>query len=101
MITIVDLNIAINKLLKAKYPAIKVYGHEVVEGFSKPSFFVDIRINRINDATINIVEKKNSCMITYFSENSATIDNLTKVEEIKALLCCKGKNNKKHLLVEE
>ncbi|BBF45074.1 hypothetical protein lbkm_3833 [Lachnospiraceae bacterium KM106-2] len=95
MTTMIDIKKAINSLLKMKYPTYKRYGIEVTEGYERPSFFVDLRLDGRNDATANIEKKDCSCTITYFARKIDDIDNLTKVEEIQQLLSGKDSRNRK------
>ncbi len=82
MILITEIYKAVNQLLKNKYPKIKIYGHEVTEGFSRPSFFVSlIPVTRSNDS-VNFKSKAYTIIITYFQGKADEIDNLQKADEI-------------------
>lgn len=97
MITEIELRKALLDTLKKKYPTsqYKYYGIEVTEGLTRPSFFVDVRLLRQQDATLNIIEKEYTVTITYFAEQVNEVDYLTKVEEIKELLRSTDKRKRK------
>ncbi len=85
MIQRTDIYTAVNLLLKSKYPSYKTYGHEVTEGYKKPSFFVDLIPRGISNESINFKKYAYTIMITYFQETVDEIDNLKKVDEIQEL----------------
>ncbi|ROR28368.1 hypothetical protein EDD66_105310 [Mobilisporobacter senegalensis] len=77
-----DIYNAVSTLLYSKYPTYKVYGHEVVEGYEKPSFFIDLLPKKNLNESINFKTKAYKILITYFPEDLNEIDNLTKADEI-------------------
>jgi hypothetical protein len=85
MIKLTDIYSSVNALLNSKYPTYKRYGHEVTEGFSKPSFFVDLIPKIGSNEGINYKSYAYTIMITYFQSKVDEIDNLTKADEIKEL----------------
>lgn len=85
MIKRTDIYAAINFLLKSKYPQYKTQGHEVTEGYKKPSFFVDLIPRSITNESVNFKKYSYTAMVTYFQETADEIDNLTKVDEIQEL----------------
>lgn len=96
MITEIELKKAIIDLLKQKFSQqYKYYGMEVTEGYSKPSFFVDIRLINETDETANLIRKEYQTYITYFSKKVSEVDNLNKVEEVRQLLRCTDKKKRK------
>jgi hypothetical protein len=84
MIKLTDIYKAVSGLLKEKY-GYKIYGHEVTEGYKKPSFFVDITPNAISNESTFYKKYAYTIIITYFQETADEIDNLTKVDEIQEL----------------
>lgn len=97
MISEIELKKAILDLLKTKYPSesYKYYGIEVSEGCKRPSFFVDMRLEKEQDATANLIKKEYAVYITYFAEKVNETDNLKKVEEIRQLLRCTDNKKRK------
>lgn len=87
MIKLVDIYKSVNGLLFSKYPKdkYKIYGHEVVEGFDTPSFFVDLVPRAISNESVNFTKNAYTIMITYFQPKANEIDNLIKADEIKML----------------
>lgn len=85
MITPLDVRTSVFGLLKEAYPKYKRYGHEVVEGFDKPSFFVSIMPITNSNESVNFKFYSYSIMITYFQSKADEIDNLIKVAEIEKL----------------
>lgn len=77
-----DIYNAISTLLCNKYPTYKIYGHEVVEGYIKPSFFIDLVPKKILNESINFKTKAYKILTTYFPNDPSEIDNLTKADEI-------------------
>lgn len=84
MTTPADIFTAICGMLKEKY-GFKTYGHEVTEGYSKPSFFVDIRPVKSSNTSVFYKEYAYSIAITYFPVKNDEIDNLTKAMELQNL----------------
>lgn len=88
MILLTDIHASVNALLKGKYQGYKTYGHEVVEGYDKPSFFVNISPRSISNDSINFQSCAYTIIITFFSGQTGSersIDNLKKIDEIKTL----------------
>lgn len=89
MIKLTDIYKSVSLLLKNKY-SYKIYGHEVVEGFKRPSFFVDIISKTISNESPFYKKYAYAIMITYFQDTAIeadklTIDNLNKIDEIQEL----------------
>lgn len=88
MIKATDIYTSVNKLLKSKYQLAKVLGHEIVEGFDKPAFFVDLRPKKITNDGVNFRSCSYTIQITYFPEIIDEVDNMTKADEIEELFGC-------------
>lgn len=80
-----EIKKAVNGLLKQKYPNIKRYGKEVVEGYETPCFFVDILPRREKHETKNFSKGGFDVQITYFQKKLDEIDQIKKENEIKDL----------------
>lgn len=80
-----DIYKAIIDLMKSKYPSYKTYGHEVTEGYKKPSFFVDLVPRNISNESVNYKKYEYTIRITYFQKDADEIDNLTKIDEIQSI----------------
>ena len=85
MITLNDIKDAVEAQLKAKY-GYKTYGHEVVKGYSKPSFFVNILPRVMSNEGRALKRYAYTVIITYFQDKANEIDNLTKIVELQELL---------------
>lgn len=85
MIKLLDIYTAVNQLLKTKYPTYKIHGHKVIEGFSTPSFFVDLIPVAMSNETYNYKRYAYTIQITYFQKTVNEIDNLQKIDEIQDL----------------
>ena len=81
----IEIKKAVNGLLKQKYPNIKRYGKEVVEGYETPSFFVDILPKATKHETKNFLKGGFTIQITYFPKKLDEIDQIKKVNELKEL----------------
>lgn len=106
MISEIDLKTAILDLLKQKYKpkgkgksGYRYYGIEVSEGCERPYFFVDLRLMNQRDETANIVSRYYSVFIIYQGAALSEVDYYKKVNEIRDLLCCIDKKNKKRKMV--
>jgi hypothetical protein len=95
MINANNIKEKLTSLLLAKYPTYKVYGVEVAQGYTKPSFFVDVRLISLGDGTINIVKKNFRVHIIYFQKEINEADQYAKYEEIAELLIADSKKNPK------
>lgn len=85
MIQRTDIYTAINLLLKSRYPDYKTYGHEVIEGYKKPSFFVDLVPKNVSNESVRFKKYTYTINITYFQEVANEIDNLKKTDEMQEL----------------
>jgi hypothetical protein len=65
MLTRVQINKAINDLIKAKFTGIPIQSRDVEEGFDRPSFFVSIETNRTETFQSNMLRDM-TCRILYF-----------------------------------
>lgn len=72
-------------LLLSKYPDYTVYGKEVKEGYVTPSFFTEILDKGSLAETRNFAKGSFTVKITYFQDEKNELDQLEKVDEIKAL----------------
>ena len=84
MIKLIDIKDAVEAKLKTKY-GYKTYGHEVVKGYSKPSFFVNLLPKTMSNEGRNFKKYGYTVMLTYFQDKTSEIDNLQKVDELKEL----------------
>lgn len=80
-----EIKKAINKLLSSKYPGYTIYGKEVKEGYSTPSFFTEILDKGSQAETRNFAKGGFTIKITYFQAAKNELDQLEKVDEIKDL----------------
>ncbi len=85
MITPLDIRVSAFGLLRQAYPKYKVYGNEVKECFSKPSFFVSVMPVANSNESVNFKFYSYSIIITYFQAKADEIDSLNKVAEIEKL----------------
>lgn len=81
-----DLILELNRLLKGKYPHIKIYGNDTTEGWRKPYFFLECVPYSMNYVSRNFINKSCSLKITYFQRVPDEPDQLQKVEEIREML---------------
>lgn len=84
MIRITDIYASVSALLKGEY-GYKIYGNEVLEGFKKPSFFVQLLPVTVSNASTNFHEESYSIIITYFQAQPDSLDNYKKVDRIREL----------------
>lgn len=80
-----DIKLAVNSLIKSKYPEYKIYGKEIKEGYHSPSFFTEIVDGGDKAETKNFSSGKKTIKITYFQKETNELDQLQKVDEIKDL----------------
>lgn len=84
MIKLLDLYGAVKNQLTKTYKY-EVYGHEVIEDFQKPSFFISILPKKIENESIHLQDCGYSILITYHQKQVNQIDNLQKIDELKEL----------------
>lgn len=84
MIKLTDIYASVSKLLKENY-GLKVYGNEVKEGYTRPSFFVQLLPVQILNSSTNFHEESYSIVITYFQPQPDSLDNYKKVDSMREL----------------
>lgn len=72
-------------MLGGKYPDYKIYGKEIKEGYTTPSFFTEILDKGSRAETKNFAAGGITVKITYFQKEKNELDQLKKVDEIKDL----------------
>lgn len=77
---------SLNGILERRYPDIGRYGNDTTEGWVKPYFFVECVPYESNYETRNFIKKSCSMKITYFQEEDKELEQLQKVEEIRAAI---------------
>ncbi len=77
---------AVNAKLKERYPMIRRYGNDDVDGASPPYFFVECIPVRLSHTTQNLQRKSCSMKITYVQKTPNQLDNVQKAEEIEELI---------------
>lgn len=65
MLTRVQINKAINELIKGEFPNVPIQSRDVEEGFQRPSFFVSLETNRSEAFQFNVLREM-TCRILYF-----------------------------------
>ena len=86
MISIIDLKKAYISLLRGLYKeSIKYYGVEIKEGYSKPSFFIEVSPVEMGGG-INARSNVFNFYTTYFQKEVNEIDRYKKIEEIRGAL---------------
>ena len=86
MISMIDLKKAYIETLRGLYgKKIKYYGLEIKEGYSKPSFFIDLSPVEMSDG-INTRKNVFNFYTTYFQKEVDEIDIFKKIEEIRGAL---------------
>lgn len=85
MLRFKEIKKAVNRLLKRKYPDVKIYGNDVKEGYQTPSFFVELINKGSTSETKNFASGGFTIKITYFQDKKDELDQLEKVDEIKDL----------------
>lgn len=78
MLTLIDINKAINRTLKDNIPDVKIYDKESVEGFKKPTFFTAVIPLSTEHETVNFTSNKVMVVINYFNgkDKQKEADNL-------------------------
>lgn len=76
MVTLIDLNKAINHILKTNFPGHKLYAGEVTEGFERPCFFTQVVPLRSEYETKNYKSDRLMVVINYFNENDTELENI-------------------------
>lgn len=78
MLTLIDINKAINRVLKENIPSVKIYDKESVEGFKKPTFFTTVIPLSTEHDTVNYTSNKVMVVINYFNgkDKQKEVDNL-------------------------
>lgn len=92
---------AVNELLSTKYPMYKIYGKEIKEGYTAPSFFTEILDKGSRANTKNFVSGGFTVKIIYFQKEKNELDQLKKVDEIKNLFGLIFFVGERRLLVRE
>lgn len=72
-------------MLGESYPDYKIYGKEIKEGYTTPSFFTEIIDKGSRAETRNFAGGGFTVKITYFQKIKNELDQLKKVDEIKNL----------------
>lgn len=72
-------------MLVERYPDYKIYGKEIKEGYTTPSFFTEIIDKGSRAETRNFTAGGFTVKITYFQKEKNELDQLKKVDEIKSL----------------
>lgn len=98
MIKITDIKEELIRLLRIQFPDCMVYGIEVIEGYDRPSFFVDIRLVNREQESVNLYSEYYNVSLTYFQESVNEADNHSKLEGITDMLISKDKKNRKKTL---
>ncbi len=73
--TLKDIKKAVNTALKKKYPDIKVYGADTVEGYTKPSFFV-YATQTFSESTKNAFHRNVEVEIDYIQKSANEADGM-------------------------
>lgn len=78
MLTLIDINKVINRILKTHISTVKIYDKESVEGFRKPTFFTAVMPLSTEHDTVNFTTNKVMVVINYFNGKGkhAEVDNL-------------------------
>lgn len=82
---ILDIKKAYIQLLKGLYKNIKFYGIEIKEGYTKPSFFIDVSPVELGGGLNNRSNVLN-VYTTYFQEEVDEMDIYKKIEDIRRVL---------------
>jgi hypothetical protein len=92
-----DIKKAIIDLLKAKYPQppYSYYGIEVVEGYTPPAFFVDLRPRGMTDETINVMSRGYDVYIKHFPRKVDEAAYLDIIREVTRSLTAHDKRKRK------
>lgn len=81
----IEIKQSLNRLLKKKYPDLKIYGKEIKEGYEAPCFFTEIVQAQAKAQNKNFEKISFTLSITYFQEIKSELDQLKKIDEIKEL----------------
>ncbi|MDR1700308.1 MAG: hypothetical protein LBR68_03875 [Lachnoclostridium sp.] len=88
-------------MLQKKYPAIKIYGKEISDGYQTPCFFTILLQKPYSYETRNYANGGFTVKIMYFQEKKNEYDMLKKVDEIKALFGMTLKVGERSVLIDE
>lgn len=81
MIASKQIKKAVNKILYEKYK-LPIYGSQILEGYKKPCFFVQIELDRASFVNRNIIEKVFVINIYYFQREKDEHDIMTKMDQL-------------------
>lgn len=99
--TVLDILAAGNKLLQEYYEgAIPVYGREVSDGYSTPSFFTEVITSGYEYGTKCYANFPCSFKITYFQKKPDSVDQAIKVEELRKIFGMKLKVGDRKITVK-
>lgn len=73
--TLKEIKKAVNSALKEKYPNMKIYGADTVEGYTRPSFFVYIT-QTFSESTKNALHKNAEIEIDYIQKAADEADGM-------------------------
>lgn len=73
--TLKEIKKAVNSALKEKYPDMKIYGADTVEGYTRPSFFVYIT-QTFSESTKNAFHKNVEVEIDYIQKTANEADGM-------------------------
>ena len=73
--TLKEIKKAVNSALKEKYPNMKIYGADTVEGYTRPSFFVYIT-QTFSESTKNALHKNAEIEIDYIQKAADETDGM-------------------------
>lgn len=82
--TLKEIKKAVSTALKTKYPDMKVYGADTVEGYDRPSFFVYV-LQTFSEKTMNGTHKNVEIEIDFIQKSpdeSEAMDFFTAMEEL-------------------
>lgn len=96
MLTLADIMLVVNSKLESKFK-LKIYGNEVKEGFTRPSFFVQLLPTSSNLETVNLTSHSVTVVITHFTKEHDDPANLKIVDELRRLFVGKLQVKDRHL----
>lgn len=67
--TLKEIKKAVNSALKERYPDMKIYGADTVEGYTRPSFFVYVT-QTFSESTKNVFHKNVEVEIDFIQKNT-------------------------------
>ena len=73
--TLKEIKKAVNSALKERYPDMKIYGADTVEGYTRPSFFVYIT-QTFSESTKNAFHKNVEVEIDFIQKNTNEADGM-------------------------